>query len=188
MNPVTANLALIRARLNTPFARAFAFTLAALSLFGLCTHSFALDADRSQSITITADFAELNEGAGTATYQGEVELKQGSLQIFSDRIVVFTDEEQKVRKVVATGTPASFSQKLRTDKPAVVAQANDIEYQPLANKLILSHQAALTQGENRFEGERIEYDIERQILNAQGNTGTADTKQRVKMVLPPPTE
>ena len=158
----------------------------------LCANSLALESDKTQPITIQADFAELNESIGTAIYQGNVQLSQGSLLIHSDRIVVFSNSKNKVEKVVATGTPASFEQQLESKKPKVVAKAHDIEYQPLASKLILSHNAELTQGENRFEGERIVYNIKQQILNASGDLDATNEdnkpKTRVKMVLPPPTE
>lgn len=168
-------------------------TVAALFCLILCipmTH--ALESDKSQPITIQADFAEISEAVGTAIYQGNVQLSQGSLQIYSDRIVVFSNDKKKVEKVVATGSPASFEQQLESNKPKVVAKANDIEYQPLSSKLILSHQAELTQGDNLFKGERIEYNIKLQILNASGDVDSAKDgkkpKSRVKMVLPPPTE
>lgn len=169
-----------------------ALLICAMCFSALSPNSMGLESDKSQPITIQADYAEISEAVGTAIYQGNVQLNQGSLQIYSDRIVVFSNDKKKVEKVVATGSPASFEQQLESNKPKVVAKANDIEYQPLNSKLILSHQAELTQGDNLFEGERIEYNIKLQILNASGDIDSAKDgtkpKTRVKMVLPPPTE
>ena len=66
----------------------------------LSANSLALESDKTQPITIQADFAELNESIGTAIYQGNVQLSQGSLLIHSDRIVVFSNSKNKVEKVV----------------------------------------------------------------------------------------
>lgn len=150
---------------------------------------FAIDSDREKPIQIQADSAELNESKGIAVYDGNVILEQGSLVIHSRTLTVFT-QNKKVSRVLATGAPATYQQKLEEDKPEVKAQANVIEYHPKSNTLVLTEGAFLTQGENQFEGQRIEYDINQQILSAVGNTKSSDSqkpKQRVKMILPPST-
>lgn len=162
-----------------------------LSSLLLASHAiFAMESDREQPIQIQADSAELNEGKGVAVYDGNVILEQGSLIIRSHTLTVFT-EQKKVNRVLATGAPATYQQKLEEDKPEVKAQANVIEYHPRSNTLVLTEGALLTQGENQFQGQRIEYDINKQILSAVGNTSTDNSgknKQRVKMILPPSTE
>lgn len=158
----------------------------ALTLFMIAPNTLALESDRQQPITIQADSAELDEGLGRAIYSGNVQLEQGTLKIDAQQLTVFT-QGRKVQRVLATGSPANYTQVLEEGKAPVNARANVLEYLPNDNKLELTQNAVLTQGENKFQGQRIEYFIDKQILNAHGRSddepGTSDG--RVRMVLPP---
>lgn len=154
--------------------------------------AFALDSDRGQMLKIQADTAELDENKGTAIYRGSVELSQGSLLITAHTLTIYNSEEG-VSKVVAKGGPAKYTQTIDEEEEPVHAHAIEITYFPAAEKLVLSKSAKLTQGGSRFEGETIDYDIQKQILTADGGAksvdGTTNPKNkatgRVKMLLPP---
>jgi lipopolysaccharide export system protein LptA len=143
----------------------------------------ALDSDRQQAIEIQADRAELDEKTGEARYEGQVVLVQGSLNIKADVLVLKADGTQQLTAVVATGKPATFSQIPEAGKPPVTARASTIDYQVARETLLLQGQAVVVQNNNVFQGERIEYDIPRQRMQATSSGGAPGG--RVKMTLPP---
>ncbi|MEJ2756641.1 MAG: LptA/OstA family protein, partial [Gammaproteobacteria bacterium] len=92
------------------------------------------------------------------------------------------------------GKPATYTQIMSSDKPRIDAQAQKIIYLPNIERLRLEGEAKITQSGNIFEGQLIEYDIEKQVLMASGNTtpsgspdNNGDNPQRVKMTLQPHT-
>lgn len=159
----------------------------ALLLALLLTPAWALESDRQQPLKIVADSATLDEKDGTATYQGNVVLTQGSLKISAQRLHI-TTEQGKVNLVRAEGKPAQFSQQPAANQPAVTATALTIDYQVKDQTLVLRRKAAVIQNENVFKGEEITYEIQSQRLRAEGQSkdtpkGEAGTG-RVEMILP----
>ncbi len=157
----------------------------------LLSPAHALEKDKESLIEIQSDSAEFNEAKGTALYQGDVELRQGTLLIQSEALTIY-NSEKGVSKVLAEGTPAHYQQLVDTDKPPVKAKANRIIYFPQNERIALEGSARLQQGENIFEGEHIHYDLQKHILNAKGRLknetgkeGHSTTSGRVKMVIPP---
>lgn len=158
--------------------------------------ALALDSDRGQMLEIQADTAELDENKGTAIYRGSVELSQGSLLIKAHTLTIY-NSEAGVSKVVAEGEPAKYSQVIEENKDPVHAHAMEITYFPADEKLVLSKNAKLIQGGSLFEGNKIDYDIQKQLLTADGgtktetqsddpnNTSVNQSSGRVKMILPP---
>ncbi len=150
--------------------------------------AYALEEDKNQMIKIQSDSAEFNESKGTAIYLGSVELTQGTLNISSKKLIIF-NSQTGVNKVMAEGGPATYSQVLDEDGPPITASAGKIEYFPQEEKIVLSHDAKLSQGDAVFEGEHIQYDMRNQILNAAGNNpddpSPDKSNSRVKMVIPP---
>jgi lipopolysaccharide export system protein LptA len=157
--------------------------LVALLSLVLSVGAHALDSDRKQAIEIQADRAELDEKTGEARYEGQVVLVQGSLTIKADLLVLKADGSQQLTAVVATGKPATFSQTPEAGKPPVTARASTIDYQVARETLLLQGQAVVVQNNNVFQGERIEYDIPHQRMQASSSGST--TGGRVKMTLPP---
>lgn len=141
--------------------------------------AFALEEDKNQPINIQADRAKLSEAAGTAVYTGSVELNQGTLTIQCDQLTLF-NANGGVSKVEAQGSPAFYTQLLDKDKPPVEAVAKNIVYLPQEEKIILTHEAKVSQGLNEFQGELIEYNLKKQLL-----TATGQSKNRVRMILQP---
>ena len=151
--------------------------VAALTL-SLSTLSHSLESDRLQPIQIEAQSAELDDSKGTAVYSGNVKLVQGTMIISADKLTIYQGTEG-VKKAIAEGKMATYEQQLEENKPKVVASAQQINYQTKEQIMILIKDALITQGEHRFEGDRIEYDIQRQKLSA-----TSTASQPVKMILP----
>ena len=147
----------------------------ALLLFGLQSASAqALPSDRDQPIQIQADWAELDERKGTATYGGDVRMTQGTMQVRADRLVIFTERE-KVLKILADGTastPAHYEQQPRADQPVLQASAQHIIYVTAEQRIELRGNARLSQKNNQFMGGLIEYSIARELVTANSGQTT----------------
>lgn len=140
----------------------------------------ALSSDRSQAVTIHADAAERDELKGTITYSGNVVMRQGTMQIRAEEVIIYNDKN-KVTKIVARGTPARYQQKPSEDQELVVAEANTLEYDLSADALHLIENASLKQEGTSLTGNFINYDVKKSVVRAGGN---AAENERVRMVIP----
>lgn len=132
-----------------------------------------------ESIHIEADSVEMDEKSGTSAYIGNVKLSQSGLSISADKLVVYTDKV-RLTKIVATGAPAKFTQAANEKfQEPITAEANTIEYDAQQQSLTLTRDVLLTQGENRFSGEIVEYDIRNNVMKASG----ASSKKRVQAII-----
>lgn len=156
-------------------------SVALLLLVGMTpTASFALSNDQEQPILVEADSVDIDEGKGVSVYQGQVDVKQGSIHITADKVTVYR-KEKRTDRVLAVGAPVRFEQK--TDKGQLVkGNALKVEYQVSSDELTLTGEALLTQGEDRFSSDRIVYDRK----NAKVKAGaSAEGTQRVRITINP---
>ena len=123
------------------------------------------------------------EKTGVSTYTGNVKLEQGSIKITADSIVVYT-HEKKLQRIIATGSPANFSQQPDKQSEKVTATANHVEYGSGSGILLLLDNATMQQGSNSFSGNKIEYDTINDIMSAKSSI---KSNQRVKAVIQPET-
>lgn len=142
----------------------------------------ALPEDRQQAIRISADEALRDDKQGVTTYQGNVRMIQGTLQISADTITV-TDKEGRAQTVVAQGKPAKLQQQPAADQAILYAQAQRIEYQNDTGKVRFLRDARIEQDGSKVTGNTIDYDIDEQIVKA--NAGDKDNGGRVEVVIPP---
>jgi lipopolysaccharide export system protein LptA len=136
--------------------------------------------DTRQPITIEADRAELDERRGISTYTGNVQLTQGGIQMHAHTLTVYTLEGQ-LQRIVAEGDPVRYRQQ-RVDEPDVHGNSQRINYDAATRRLLLLDRAELLQGNNRFSGERIQYDPDAEQVIA---SGAEKTGQRVTVTLQP---
>lgn len=141
----------------------------------------ALPEDWEQEATILANSAEFDRKDGVIIYTGQVVLTQGTLRIESDRLVVHT-KDQKLEKAIAQGRPARYQQQIQAGDALTHAEALTIEYLALDLQAVLIGQAKLSQEGNEMTGERIHYDMTKEVIQA-GQTG--DQPSRIKVVIQP---
>jgi len=155
--------------------------LIALLGFGLVACAWAADPDLSAPLEIEADRVVLDEAAGESVYQGAVRAVQGHTRLEADTLRLYRRGERLVR-VVAEGAPARLSRS-PPGRPPLQASARTIDYRLDQARVILSGAAVLVQGGDRFEGPRIEYDLDEQRVVA----GSAPGGGRVRVILTPQT-
>ncbi len=140
----------------------------------------ALSSDRRQPIDIEADGVELNEAKAQSTYTGRVEIRQGSMHLWADRVLV-RHRARRPQHFLATGKPVRFEQQL-DDGGLVKARARRMEYDISSEEIVLQGQAVLEQGKDRFASDRIVYDRKRGLVKAGAR---AKGRQRVHISIDP---
>jgi len=129
---------------------------------------WALSSDRDQPVNITADRMRADERQGISRYQGDVFLKQGSLEIRGDELTVHL-QEGAVTRIIAVGEPAKLQQQ-PDNREMVYSEARRMEYNTRSGELLLIDNARVKQGANRFSGTRIHYDTRNSIVTANSDT------------------
>ena len=149
--------------------------------------AWALPTDRDQPIRVQADSAELDDKQGVAVYRGNVVITQGTLKITGDTVTITQDANGDVEVFTSVGKPAYYEQKPAVDKQIVKAYGLTIQYFAANERIILLDQAKVVQEGNTFEGEKIVYDTQRQIVNAGRATGSnvSVPRPRIDMILQP---
>lgn len=162
-------------------------SLIGLLAFLSATHALALPEDRSQPIHIQADSAELDDRTGVAIYRGNVIITQGTLKVTGHTATITRGAGGDIDVMTALGTPAYYEQKPAPNKSIIQAYGLTLQYFIANNRIILIDQAKVIQDGNTFEGEKIIYDTQRQIVNAGRATNTPITvpRPRIDMVIQP---
>ena len=147
-------------------ASAPAGALGAALLALLCAPAFALPIDAEQPMHIRAQAAEFDHSNGRAVYLGEVEVRQGTLQVTGERMTIQYLDARLVR-VTASGEPARYQQALAPEGGLVRASASLITYHPGEARIELAGEARLVQAKNDVAGEIIHYDIASGTVDAE---------------------
>lgn len=152
----------------------------------LCTSAaWALPSDKNETIRGSADNLTVDQKNGIATYTGSVEIRQGSLIINADSIIIHTNTEGGVEKMIATGSPAKFKQQPEAEQGVVTAAAKQITYTPNNEHLLLIEDASVEQNGAVMSGPHIDYDLVKEVMKAEGNNNGEG--QRIEIVIPPKT-
>jgi len=141
---------------------------------------YALSTDRHQPIKIKADSVYLNEKTGISIYKGNVIFVQGSLILKGNRVEVY-QPKGTVSKIIVTGNPARFQQQQDNVKELVHAEAGKMEFITKDERVYLSQNAFVSQGENLLKGNKIEYNTRTSTISAKGK----DKGNRVTTVIEP---
>jgi len=161
------------------------FLYTAMGLVSLSAYS--LPEDSQQPILISSNSAIKDDKRGLTIYQGDVDIKQGSLNIKADKVTIYSASEE-VTKIVAEGQPASFKQKPELNKGDVLAKANTIEYRVSQKKITLTKDASLDQDGSSITGNKINYDMEAARIEAAGSKEEGGDNGRVNVVIEPPAQ
>ena len=159
-----------------------AITVVALMLCSFPPAAKALEDDADQPIHITTDEALRDEKTGRTVYEGNVELVQGTIRIYADRIT-FYHVENEAERIVAEGEPARYQQQPEPDAPLLHAHGDTIEYFRDEDRVQLRENAQVEQDGQLVTGDQIDYFIRDQLVKAASEP--SDTNSRVKVVIPP---
>ncbi|MAL04065.1 MAG: lipopolysaccharide transport periplasmic protein LptA [Arenimonas sp.] len=135
----------------------------------LAPPALARSTDRNQPMDLSADRTDAMLGDNAvSTLEGNVRIRQGSLEVDADRAEVHQVGGDPNR-VVLTGSPATLRQVSDQGEPTE-ATANRIVYMLVDESMMLTGNVVITQPRGTLRGETISYDINTGRLNG-GNDG-----------------
>jgi lipopolysaccharide export system protein LptA len=142
---------------------------------------YALESDKNQPMHLEADSLSVDEASGVVLYEGSVEITQGSLKIWADKLWIHR-RQGKTEKIIGEGGPVRFRQLPEKGAQEVRGEARRVEIYAQRNELLLIDDALLEQGGNRFHSDRILYNRDKAVVRAGAS---ARGKQRVQVVIDP---
>ncbi|AMF96068.1 lipopolysaccharide transport periplasmic protein LptA [Vibrio fluvialis] len=143
--------------------------LSFLALLLASGHALALSSDSQQPVYIDSDSQQLDMKSSRVTFLGDVKLKQGSININADKLIVIRDAKTgKVQDIEGYGNLATFSQ-LTDDGKTLYGEAKELYYKMADDELTMIDQAMLSQDDSEIRGSKIRYKISSQKLIADSN-------------------
>ena len=133
------------------------------------TLAIALPEDRNQPIQLEASRGQIDQKTGVSIYEGNVVISQGSMRLTADTATIHV-KDGNFQRMEATGKPATLRYRPAMDKPEIQGVSPRVEYDVASAKVVMSGGARLTQGQDVFTGDRVEYDLKDDIVRARGAT------------------
>jgi lipopolysaccharide export system protein LptA len=158
--------------------------LAALCAATLASPAHAEKADRDKPVTLEADTVTLDDIRKISIYEGNVILSQGTLLLRADRVQV-TQNADGLDKVVASGRPVSFRQKLDGRDEFIEGYANRIEYTGASSQLELIGQARLRRDGDELRGAQISYNANTESYKVVSQPDAQTPGGRVRAIIRP---
>ncbi len=146
-------------------------------LLSVVASAYAHPEDKNKPIYLSSDSADLNQSTHRGEYIGHVDFRQGTSHITAVRAVTLVDKSNRLTQAFAYGDEkerAHFSTITDKQKPRLHAHAKIIRYFPSKHLIELEGEAEVTQDNDRFEADMIQYDTLKQhvISNSKGDNRT----------------
>lgn len=144
----------------------------------------ALESDARSPIEVVADQLDIDDQSGMAVYTGDVDIRQGSMQLTGDRVEIERNDAGEVSRITAIGGRAYIEQQPAPDEPVVRGWGNTIIYHASERRVELIDQAELHQARDTFDGGYVQYYLDRRTVQARSEVEGRD-RQRIRMTLNP---
>jgi lipopolysaccharide export system protein LptA len=155
--------------------------LSLISCLFISSQALALSTDQDQPVYIDSDSQQLDMQSNKVTFLGDVKLKQGSININADKVIVTRDpKDGSIQEIEGYGDLATFSQ-LTDDGKTLYGEAKELYYVMADDQLTMIDKAMLSQDDSVIRGTKIRYKISSQKLIADGK----EKGDRVSTVLQP---
>lgn len=143
-------------------------------------------ADQAKPLQIEANRMSADDARKVATFEGDVVLTKGTIEMTAARIVV-TEPEAGAHQATATGTPVRFRQRLdpKEGKAAVwvEGEALRIEYDERSERIELFDKARVTRDGDEVIGDYILYDQRTEFFSVRGDKNAGSG--RVRAIIQP---
>ena len=147
----------------------------------VCKASQALPDDLTKPLNIQANKAFGDRKIGQVTYQGDVVVKQGSIEIQAQSVEATPDSKtRKFSKLVATSSPVKFSQQIDWNGSMLISRGDRMNYMVTDKKLEIFGNGFLNRMDNKIMADYILYHIDTGTFKAQKKGS-----RRVSMTLQP---
>jgi lipopolysaccharide export system protein LptA len=152
-----------------------------------CGTAHAERADSDKPVHLEANQVNIDDNTQTSTFEGNVQLSQGTMSISGDKIVVVQNQDG-FKHGTATGHPASFRQKRDGLDEYVEGYGDRIEYDTKNETVDFYGHARMTRGQNEVRGEHITYNAKTEIFqvhSASGQEANTAGNNRVRAIIQP---
>lgn len=112
-------------------------------------------------------------------------ISQGSRKICGAEIRFQRADDGTIRRVTATGTPASFQQQPAIDQEIVHFSGLTLLFDNEARLLTIDGEARYSQGQNELTQQHIEYHLDARRVVANDGDTDGDTESRGRMIITP---
>lgn len=149
--------------------------------------SFAERADREKPLQMEADRVTVDDARQISTFEGRVQMRQGTLLIEAGKIVVIQDKKG-FNQITATGQPAHFRQKLDGVNEYADGFGERIVYDTSTDIADFLGQARVTREGDDVRGEHIIYNTRSgvfQVFGASSKSPDTPNQGRVTIVIQP---
>jgi len=136
----------------------------------------ALKEDITKPVHIDADSVLFNKSEGFAVYEGNVSITQGTLEIRAHKIEIKAPNNN-IELIEAKGSPVTIQQKMDDGKVAK-GSARHIRYQVENKRILMDGNAELSQNNDKFTSNHIEYSIRSGELKAGNKKSPGKTRVR----------
>ncbi len=160
-------------------------TLCVLAVLAL--PAFAEKSDRDKPVHLEADRVTIDDVKQIATFEGNVVLTQGTLQIRGDRMEVRQDKEG-FKQGTTWGNPAAFRQKREGYDENIEGWAERIEYESRVETMQMFNRAQIKRGQDELRGNYISYNAGTEFFQVTGGSAAAspgNPEGRVRAVIQP---
>lgn len=155
-------------------------TLIATAILAVSVPALALKEDTQQPVTVTSLKQALDLEKNITTFTDDVVIKQGSIDIRANKVVVTRPSSDSDKIVIeAFGTPVTFFQ-LQDDGKPIKGHASKARYEVDQQLVTLTGDAYLEQLDSNIKGDKITYVVPTQKMEAFSDKG-----KRVTTVLLP---
>lgn len=89
------------------------------------------------------------------------------MRLTADTVTIYV-KDNNFQRMEATGNPANLRYRSSADKPEIQGTSKRVEYDVVTAKVTMSGGARLTQGQDTFSGDRVEYDLKDDVVRARG--------------------
>ncbi|OAT48938.1 LptA family LPS transport protein [Proteus hauseri ATCC 700826] len=155
-------------------------TLIISTLLSISVPAMALKDDTQQKIVVNSEKQSLDLEKNITTFTTNVVIKQGSIDIRADKVVVTRPGGDSNKTVIeAFGNPVTFYQ-LQDDGKPIKGHGDKMTYEMNKELVTLTGKAYLEQLDSNISGDKITYQVPTQQMEAFSTKG----KQVTTVLLP----
>ena len=142
--------------------------LFSILLLGHVCAAHAEKADRDKPLQIVSDKLNVDDAKHVSTFEGNVDLTQGTIHVIAEKIVVSEQDAAGNKLCVATGHLASLRQKREASNEYVEGYGERIEYDTRIDTVNFYVRARVKREQDDVRGDHITYSTQTEIFHVTG--------------------
>jgi len=136
-------------------------------------------ADHDKPINILADRLSVDDVKRISTFEGKVDLSQGSLRVTAEKLVV-TEDAAGNKFCVATGRLATFRQKREGLNEYVEGYGERIEYDTRSETVDFFTRARVKRSKDEVRGDHITYSAATEAFHVSGSSDSGRVRATIQ--------